>query len=116
MKNNIIITTRKEDSGHGVRYCEVKGTKWFNRCALPEHTKLNKGDVFNIYRREYKTDQAGNITEWICDVKHGCEYDGHSLKTSLASADADLEAYYTSSTYRDLVATGEYYDMQPLNN
>lgn len=99
MKTNIIITKR-EESGNGIRYCEVKGTKWFNRCALPEHKKLQKGDVFNVYRREYQTDSEGNIIRWTCDRKYGCEYDGKSLETSLQAFDKELGEYYTTGAGR----------------
>ena len=75
--NNITIIKR-EESDDQIRYCEIHGTKWINRMKLPEHKRMSKGDIFNVYRREYKTDAEGNITEWICDTKHGCEYDGKS--------------------------------------
>lgn len=93
---NIIIRERKEEGFNGIRYCEVIGTKWFNRCALPAGRKMQKGDVFNIYRRQYETDSEGNIKRWICDEKHGCEYDGNSIETSLAAADMELEQRYTT--------------------
>lgn len=90
-KQNITITKREEDSFGGIRYCEIKGTRWINRCSLPEHRKLQKGDVFNVYRREYETDAQGNITRWTCDRKYGCEFDGRSVETSLAALDQYID-------------------------
>lgn len=114
MKTNIIIIKREEESGNGIRYCEVKGTKWFNRCALPEHRKLQKGDVFNVYRREYETDSEGNITRWTCDRKYGCEYNGQSIEGSLA----DLDQYINDNDFlhRHIVPgkLGPYEYLKPL--
>lgn len=100
MAKNIIITKREEESLWGFRYCEVKGTKWFNRCVFPEDGRLEKGDVFNVYRREYETDSKGNITRWICDSKFGCEYDGRSIVSSLEAFDKELDEYYTTGAGR----------------
>lgn len=111
--NNITIIKR-EESDDQIRYCEIHGTKWINRMKLPEHKRMSKGDIFNVYRREYKTDAEGNITEWICDTKHGCEYDGKSIESSLASLDNELGEYYTSSTYQANVKAGVYKEMLPL--
>jgi hypothetical protein len=94
--NNITIKTRPEESHDGINYCEVSGARWFNRCTLPANRHLTKGDMFNVYRREYKTDTEGNITEWLCDTKHGCIYDGKSVSSSLAVLDNELNDYYTT--------------------
>ena len=98
---NIIIRKREEESLKGMyHYCEIIGTKWFNRCKLPWGKRLAKGDVFNVYRRQFETDSEGNITRWICDVKYGCEYDGRSKETSLAALDKWLEEHYTTGNGR----------------
>ena len=112
MKN--ITITKREESDNEIRYCEITGTKWINRLAWPEHKRMKKGDIFNVYRREYETDSEGNITQWICDIKHGCEYDGISIESSVAACDNELGKYYTSSTYRANVKVGIYDDMKPL--
>ena len=80
---NIIIRKREEESLKGMyHYCEIIGTKWFNRCKLPWGKRLAKGDVFNVYRIRYEEDGKGETERWIDEVKHGCEYDGVSLETS----------------------------------
>ena len=87
---NIIIRKREEESLKGMwQYCEVIGTRWLNRCKLPEHRKLQKGDVFNVYRIEYETDERGRLH--INERKYGCEYDGRSVESSLARTDQDIE-------------------------
>lgn len=106
MANNITIKTKKDEPTiPGIRYCVVTGAKYFNRCAIP--TGLRKGDMFNVYRREYETDQQGNITRWICDVKYGCIYDGHSLASSLATCDNEIAEWYTTGN-------GRYNPKQPI--
>ena len=112
MKN--ITITKREESDNEIRYCEIHGTKWINRLAWPEHKRMKKGDIFNVYLREYKTDAEGNITEWICDIKHGCEYDGKSIESSVAALDNELGEYYTSSTYQANVKAGVYKELLPL--
>ena len=104
----ITVKKRKEESQHGINYYEVTGAKWFNRCATPSGRNLRKGDLFNVYRREYETDQQGNITRWLCDTKHGCIYDGKSLSSSLQACDNELTEYYTTGL-------GKYENAQPLN-
>lgn len=79
-------------------YYQVKGTRWFNRAAIP-FGRLNAGDMFNVYRKEYQIDDKGNITKWICDIKHGCIYDGYSIERSMEALDKELEEYYSSERY-----------------
>ena len=98
---NIIIRKREEESLKGMyHYCEIIGTKWFNRCKLPWGKRLAKGDVFNVYLIRYEEDGKGEIKRWIDEVKHGCEYDGVSLETSLQQCDKELEEYYTTGNGR----------------
>ena len=83
---NIIIRKREEESLKGMyHYCEIIGTKWFNRCKLPWGKRLAKGDVFNVYRIEYETDERGKLH--IREKKYGCEYNGRSIEGSLANLD-----------------------------
>ena len=92
ISNNIIIREREEDSIKNVyHYCEVLGTKWINRCKLPYGKKMQKGDVFNVYRTEYTEDGKGNVKAWTCDRKYGCEFDGRSIETSLLALDQYIE-------------------------
>jgi hypothetical protein len=101
MKTNITIKHNAENSIEGVyNYYEITGAKYFNRCKIACGIRLRKGDVFNVYRRQFETDSEGNITRWICDVKYGCEYDGRSKETSLAALDKWLEEYYTTGAGR----------------
>jgi hypothetical protein len=94
ISNNIVIRERKEDSLEGMYiYCEVLGTKWINRCKLPVRGKLQKGDVFNVYRIEYTEDGRGNVKDWICESKFGCEFDGVSVASSLAALDQYIDEH-----------------------
>lgn len=86
-------------------YYKIEGCKWINRARIPD--KMEKGYVFSVYRREYEVDKNGNITKWIHDQKHGCEYDGKSLVSSLKKADKEIEEYYAQ--YKNI-----YGDMKPL--
>lgn len=79
-------------------YYQITGAKWFNRASIP-FGKLEEGDMFNVYRREYTVDKNGNIKDWICDIKHGCFYDGISVESSLEALDKELDAEYTSSRW-----------------
>lgn len=98
---NIIIRERQEESLKGMyHYCEVIGTKYFNRCKLPWFKNLKKGDIFNVYYIKYVEDGTGRVKEWIAEVKHGCEYDGVSVETSFAALDKELTEYYTNGDGR----------------
>lgn len=113
VSNNIIIREREEESLKGMYlYCEVIGTRWFNRCKLPEGKKMQKGDVFNVYRVEYVTDERGRLS--IDELKYGCEYDGRSIETSLLA----LDEHISENDYlrRRLVPgpTGPWQPMKPL--
>lgn len=89
ISNNIIIREREEESLKGMYlYCEVIGTRWFNRCKLPENKKMQKGTVFNVYRVEYVTDERGRLS--IDEHKYGCEFDGRSIETSLLALDEHI--------------------------
>lgn len=108
MKTNITIKHNAENSIEGVyNYYEVSGAKYFNRCKIACGIRLRKGDVFNVYRRQFETDSEGNITRWICDVKYGCEYDGRSIVSSLETFDKELDEYYTTGA-------GRYHPYKPL--
>ena len=89
ISNNIIIREREEESLKGMYlYCEIIGTRWFNRCKLPEGKKMQKGTVFNVYRVEYVTNERGRLS--IDERKYGCEYDGRSIETSLLALDEHI--------------------------
>jgi hypothetical protein len=91
ISNNIVIRERQEESvEHVYHYCEVLGTKWINRCKLP-WGRLRKGDIFNAYRMEYTEDGKGNVKEWTCEHKYGCEYDGVSVVSSLLALDQYID-------------------------
>lgn len=58
--------------------------------------------------RGYEEDGKGEIKRWTDEVKHGCEYDGVSLETSLQQCDKELEEHYTTGNgrYAPLQAAG----------
>ena len=114
MAKNIIIRKRMEESVPGLRYCEIIGTKWFNRCNLQEHRKLQKGDIFNVFRIEYEEDGNGNITRWICDRKYGCEYNGRSIEGSLADLDQEINDKDYLRRYLVPGETGPWAYLKPL--
>ena len=89
-------------------YYQVIGCKWFNRAKVP-FGKLEKGDIINIYRKEYEVNAKGDVSKWIEDSKYGCEFDGVSLESSFKKADEELEQYFTTwpgSTYNRKPLTG----------
>lgn len=105
---NIIIRHSAINSIKGVyNYYEVIGTKYFNRCKVACGRRMQKGDVFNVYYIKYEEDGKGNIKRWISETKHGCEYDGKSIRTSLQQCDKELEEYYTTGD-------GRYHPCKPL--
>jgi Fe-S-cluster-containing hydrogenase component 2 len=79
---------------------------------LPEGKKMQKGDVFNVYRVEYVTDERGRLS--IDERKYGCEFDGRSIETSLLA----LDEHINENDYlrRRLVPgpTGPWQPMKPL--
>lgn len=112
---NIIIRRREQDSLKGMyRYCEIIGTRWFNRCKLPWKKRLAKGELFNVYRIEYEEDGKGNVKRWLCENKYGCEYNGVSIESSLS----DLDKYINDNDFlrRELVPgeLGPYRYLKPL--
>ncbi len=99
-KNNIKIDLI-EELEWGIKYCSVKGTKWFNRVSIPTKRKLEKGDILNVYRREEH-----------CDIKYGCVYDGKSLESSLARTDKDIQN--DSSLRKNIFPDGSYGYLEPI--
>lgn len=109
-----IILRKRDESDNYANYFAVEGAKYINRANVLVHYRMRKGDIFNVYRREYEEDEKGNITNWTCDKKYGCEFDGKSIETSIESLDKELDEYYNSETFRNNVELGLWEDVKPI--